>query len=181
MKKLFISFAVIVSVFSVFAQPAAEIENNVKLAVMQGPTGFSSVMLPDYVNISVFASPDEAASKLVNGEIDMAVLPANAAVNLYNKGVGIRFVAIVGEGMLSVIGSDIDSPDIMVPGAGGTPDHMATILYPQYNRIYSVSSPAQVAQLLIAGKSRLALLPQPFVNMGFGSESERRDIVGCSV
>lgn len=166
MKKAFlISIMVIVSVFSVMAQAAAEeTRSTVNLAVMQGPTGFSSSGLEDFVNVSVLPSPNEAVAKLVNGELDMAVLPANTAAALYNKGVKIKAIAIVGEGMLSVIGSDENSNAISVPGAGGTPDHMASLLY-NYELDYSVTAPAQLAQMLIAGKSKLAILPQPFVSM----------------
>lgn len=148
-----------------FAQPKTETTDSVNLAVMQGPTGFSSVNLDDFINVAVFSAPEEAVAKIVNEEFDMAVLPVSAAVNLYNKGVDIKFVATVGEGMLSVIGFDKDSKTIAVPGMGGTPDYMQKLLYPEYEASYSVTSPAQVAQLLIAGKTDLAILPQPFVNM----------------
>lgn len=149
-----------------FACAMSSKENKgVNLAVMQGPTGFSSVMLPDYVNVNLLSSPDEAVAKLVNGEIDMAVLPPNIADLLSKKGVKVQILAIVGEGMLSVLGTNENSDELYVPGAGGTPDQMAKLLYPEYSRNYSVSAPAQVAQLLIAGKCSLAILPQPFVNM----------------
>lgn len=151
---------------SCFANGTEE-RNTVNLAVMQGPTGFSSVMLDDYINVSVYPSPNEAVSKIVNKELDMAVLPANTAANLYNKGVQIHAIATVGEGMLSVLGTEEGkfSDTIAVPGAGGTPEHMAMLLFPQYERSYSVTAPAQLAQLMIAGKCSLAVLPQPFVNM----------------
>ena len=158
------SILVLASTF-LFAQSTNEKVETVNLAVMQGPTGFSSVGLDDFVNVSVYASPDEAVAKLVNGELDMAVLPANTAAVLFNKGVDIKFAAIVGEGMLSVIGTDENSKTIAVPGLGGTPDHMQRLLYSQYEADYSVTAPAQLAQLLIAGKVKLAILPQPFVNM----------------
>lgn len=159
------------TVFSAcFAQAEKEITNP-NIAVMQGPTGFSSVMLSDDVNIFVYPSPNEAVAKLANGELDFAVLPADAAVNLFNKGVKIRAVAIVGEGMLSVVGTDINNSTLSVPGYGGTPDNMATLLYPQYERDYSITAPAQLAQMLIAGKCKLAILPQPFVSMVISKNS----------
>lgn len=168
----------------VFAQAINEESDTVvRLGVMQGPTGFSSSMLGDFVGdmvqISVYPSPNEAVARLAKGELDMAALPANAAANLYNKGVGIKAVAIIGEGMLSVVGTDetfdqaseetaneaATATTINVPGAGGTPDHMAQLLYPQYEADYSVTAPAQLAQLVIAQKANLAILPQPFVSM----------------
>jgi NitT/TauT family transport system substrate-binding protein len=93
------------------------------------------------------------------------------ALTLYNIGVDIKAVAVVGEGMLSLIGTNESSSEVSVPGAGGTPDHMARLLYPSYEPDYSVSAPAQLAQLLIAGKTDLALLPQPFVTMVLNANS----------
>lgn len=167
----------IVCMTQVYAQAVNEGNNGaVRLGVMQGPTGFSSSMIGDFVGemaqISVYPSPNEAVARLAKGELDMAALPANAAANLYNKGVGIKAVAIIGEGMLSVVGTQeaLEDPStspitINVPGAGGTPDHMAQLLYPQYEADYSVTAPAQLAQLVIAQKANLAILPQPFVSM----------------
>ncbi len=158
------------SMFSLFAQPASEKAPSedpvsVRLGVMQGPTAFSSVMLDDFVRLSVFPSPADALARITKGELDFAVLPANAALSLYNRGAGIRALAIVGEGMLSLVGTADSGDTVSVPGAGGTPDHMARFLFPEYKIDYSVTAPAQLAQLLIAGKCRLALLPQPFVTM----------------
>jgi NitT/TauT family transport system substrate-binding protein len=90
---------------------------------------------------------------------------------LYNIGVDIKAVAVVGEGMLSLVGTNGSSSKINVPGAGGTPDHMAKLLYPSYEADYSVTAPAQLAQLLIAGKTELAILPQPFVTMVLDANS----------
>jgi len=170
MKKAFlvVLFSIII-LSSVFSHP--QTEKKVSIAVMQGPTGFSSAMLGDGFEISVYPSPNEAVARILKGELDMAVLPANVALTLYNIGVDIKAVAVVGEGMLSLIGTNEDSSKVSVPGAGGTPDHMARLLYPSYEPDYSVSAPAQLAQLLIAGKTELAVLPQPFVTMVLGANS----------
>ncbi len=166
MKKLVLIFLLIVCMTSLFAQAVKE-ENNesVRLGVMQGPTGFSSSMLGDIAHIEVFPSPNEVVARLVKGELDMAALPANAVATLYNKGVDIKAVAIIGEGMLSVVGTNEDATTLFVPGTGGTPEHMAKLFYTQYETNYSVTVPAQLAQLVIAGKAQLAILPQPFVSM----------------
>lgn len=173
MKKTILIAALNMCMALAFAQAIDETNGGaVRLGVMQGPTGFSSSMIGDIAEISVYPSPNEAVARLAKGELDMAALPANAAANLYNKGVGIKAVAIIGEGMLSVVGTQeaLEDPStspitINVPGAGGTPDHMAQLLYPQYEADYSVTAPAQLAQLVIAQKANLAILPQPFVSM----------------
>jgi len=167
MKKT-LTFLLILTFLStiVFAQAVNEEKDEaVRLGVMQGPTGFSSSMLGDIAEISVYPSPNEAVARLVKGELDMVALPANAVSTLYNKGVAIKAVAIIGEGMLSIVGTNSSSNVLYVPGSGGTPDHMAQLLYSQYEANYSVTAPAQLAQLVIAGKAELAILPQPFVSM----------------
>ena len=178
MKKTILVLLFSVFVLSLcFSHPVAETKQNpIRLAVLQGPTGFSSAMLGDDFEISVYPSPNESVARLVKGELDMAVLPANAALSLYNKGVDIVAVAVVGEGMLSLVGSNSDSVKLSVPGAGGTPDHMARLLYPSYEIDYSVAAPAQLAQLLIAGKTDLAILPQPFVTMVLNANSSLKEL-----
>lgn len=172
MKKILTTLLIIITILPCFAQAVKEDSiSSVRLGVMQGPTGFSSSALGDIAQIEVYPSPNEAVAKLIKGELDMIALPANAAASLYNKGVGIKVLAIIGEGMLSIIGTNENSKTLSVPGAGGTPDHMATLLYPEYEKEYSVTAPAQLAQLLIAGKVELAILPEPFVTMVISKNS----------
>ncbi|WP_320127956.1 ABC transporter substrate-binding protein [uncultured Sphaerochaeta sp.] len=160
------------------------------IAVMAGPTGFSSVALSfdegkinDSVvaNLTVYPSPNEVIARLANGELDFACLPTNVAANMYNKGVKVKIAAVVGNGMLSVLCSDGSVSDytgllgksVNIPDVGSTPDQLAKLLLMKAGLEagkdvvldYSVASPIQIAQMLIAGKISLAMLPQPFVSM----------------
>jgi NitT/TauT family transport system substrate-binding protein len=196
MKKVLVSLAVALIALSVVsAQPMYEqrLSNEpvqANIAVMAGPTGFSSVALSfnegkinDSVvaNISVYPSPNEVIARLANGELDFACLPTNVAANMYNKGVKVKIAAVVGNGMLSVICSDGSVSDysgllgktVNVPDVGSTPDQLSKLLMMKAGLEngkdlvldYSVASPAQIAQMLIAGKISLAVMPQPFVSM----------------
>ncbi len=172
MKKLsIILFCLLFLTSFAFAEGVKEKKDTVRLAVMQGPTGFSASFVDLPVIPEIYPSPNEAVSKLINGELDMAVLPANTAAALFNKGIGIKAIAVVGEGMLKVLGTDENSKTLSVPGIGGTPDHMAQLLYKDFELDYSINAPAQLAQLLIAGKTSLAILPQPFVSMVLSKNS----------
>ncbi|MHC1693529.1 MAG: ABC transporter substrate-binding protein [Sphaerochaetaceae bacterium] len=181
--------------FSLSAQGAYEAQRaerlvTVDMAVMQGPTGFSSVGLKRnggelsadvFVEITAYPSPNEVIARLANGELDAAALPTNVAANLFNKGVKCKVAAVVGEGMLALISTDegitefnhLANRKILIPGAGSTPDQMTRIVTQAmgYNPDtdvqldYSVAAPAQVAQMLIAGKADLAVLPEPFISM----------------
>ena len=139
------------------------------------------------IDTQIFASPNEVLAKVISGELDMAALPMNAASILYNKGIPVRIAAVTGEGTLSIVmtgeaagaAADKSVAEILrgktlsVPGAGSTPDLMARYLLDSAGLIagsdvildYSVASPAQLAQFVIAGKSEMAILPEPFTTM----------------
>ncbi len=174
---------------------------------MAGPTGFSSVALNEnggritediQIAMQVFPSPpNEVVARLANGgELDFACLPSNLAANIYNKGVKIKLAAVIGNGMLSVVSSDgsVQGVDdllgktVHVPGAGSTPpDQMAQLLLREAGLEtgkdvildYSVASPpAQLAQLTIAGKISLVMLPpQPFVSMILNGSKNAKEVV----
>ncbi len=162
----------------------------VRMAVMQGPSGFASIGLERNdgwitdairVDVAVYPSPTEVIARLTNGELDIAALPTNVAANLYNKGVPIKVAATLGEGMLALVGieqglktiEDLAGKTINIPGAGSTPDQMTRLLIQalgydasvDVTLDYSVAAPAQLAQMLVAGKAALAVLPEPFVSM----------------
>jgi NitT/TauT family transport system substrate-binding protein len=162
----------------------------VDMAVMQGPSGFGTIGLnrnegrlddQTRIDLSVYPSPNEVIARLANGELDIAALPTNVAANLYAKGVPVKTAAVVGEGMLLFLTtdktitelSDLQNRKISIPGSGSTPDQMTKILvsalgfdYESDVQLdYSIASPAQLAQMMIAGKLDLAVLPEPFVTM----------------
>jgi len=187
------------------SQPVSETQAgqplDVHLAVMAGPTGFASVGLAQNgglisdelkVNLQVFPSPNEVIARLANGELDFAALPSNLASTLYNRGLKIKLAAVTGNGMLSVLSSDgsvrgvqdLLGKTVHVPGAGSTPDQMSQLLLMQAGMEagkdvvldYSIAAPAQLAQMVIAGKVKLAMLPQPFVSMILGKSAKAAEV-----
>lgn len=199
-KKGIVLLLISLALFPLFSRAVQELQSDevvVKMGVMQGPSGFSTIGLSrdeGYLNpnvkvdVSVYPSPNEVVARLVNGELDFAALPTNVAANLYTKGAGVRAVATVGEGMLMFLTNDITIRDwddlanrkIAIPGAGSTPDQMAKIMttalgYDYESDIeldYSIAAPAQVAQMLIAEKISLAVLPEPFVTLALNSNEK---------
>ncbi|MFA5446662.1 MAG: ABC transporter substrate-binding protein [Sphaerochaeta sp.] len=184
---LLIVMSLLCAVTLLVAQPVAETPPaTTNVAVLAGPTGFSSAGLSNFLDdksfeLSVYPSPNEVIARLANGELDIAALPSNVAANLYNKQVGISIAAVIGDGMLSVLSSDLQihqpsqliGKTIHVPGPGSTPDQMAQLLLKEAGLVegvdvvldYSVAAPAQLAQMVIAGRVSLAILPEPFVTM----------------
>jgi NitT/TauT family transport system substrate-binding protein len=157
----------------------------VEMAVFKGPSGFGYVQLiedghnfVDGISVStqVLPSPTEAVAKLSSGELDAAALPVNLAATLYNKGVEIRLAAVTGEGLLYLMSTqsgritDFAGKTIHIPGAGSSPDYVSQYVFAQsgvddIQFDYSISSPAQLAQMMIAGKVDHAVLPEPFASM----------------
>lgn len=207
MKRLVSVLVVCLFVLStVGAQPVSETKTaqplEVQFAVMAGPTGFSSVALAQNggrlsdelkVNLQVFPSPNEVIARLANGELDFAALPSNLASILYNRGLKVKLAAVIGNGMLSVLSSDgsvqgvedLLGKTVHVPGAGSTPDQMSQLLLAQAGLVagsdvmldYSIAAPAQLAQMVIAGKVELAMLPQPFVSMILGKSAKAAEVL----
>ncbi len=140
------------------------------------------------VEAEVLPSPTEVAAKLISGELDIAALPANLAANLYSKGIDIQLAAVTGEGMLYFLSRDksvefsrqsvnqiMDEEKFLhVPAPGSTPDLVTRYILNGWGMDradqddvldFSIASPAQLAQMLIAGKIDYAVLPEPFATM----------------
>ena len=173
------------------AQLAAD-QVTVRMAVMQGPSGFGTVALgrdggridaTTVVDVAVYPSPNEVIARLANGELDVAALPTNVAANLHAKGVKVKVAAITGEGMLMFLTTDptideladLANRKISIPGAGGTPDQMTRILTTALGyvrsrcRADSVSPVPRSSHRCSSREGDLAVLPEPFVTMAVGS------------
>ncbi len=129
----------------------------------------------------IIGSPDIMISRIMSNEIAIAVLPTNVAAKLYNKGVDIKLVAVVGGGVLYLVSDknqnikkgkweDLKGKKINIIAKGSTPDVIFRYLADK-NGIdterdlvcdYSFDQ-VELSQLLIAGKQDIGILPEPFV------------------
>jgi NitT/TauT family transport system substrate-binding protein len=177
--------------FIAASDQAVEINNSKKIniASLKGPSSIGMVKLHNErpsisngteVNYEIIPSPDIMISKLLSDEIDMATLPTNVAAKLFNKGIDIKIVAIVGYGVLYLVYQDIEFDDwndlsgntINVTSKGSTPDVILRLLLeskglkPEKDiQIDYSQEQTELSQLFIAGKVTLAVLPEPFVTM----------------
>ncbi|MGQ9778422.1 MAG: ABC transporter substrate-binding protein [Bacillota bacterium] len=157
------------------------------IMALPGTTGLSLVkVLADRPSLgknvvagyTVLKSPDQMTAKIVSGEADIAALPTNTAAILYNKGIPVRLAAITNWGVMYVIGieqgiktwADLKGKEIGLSGRGATPE----ILFRYFLKVAGVdpekevniryfSSPVELAQVLLADKLGLAVLPEPWV------------------
>lgn len=115
----------------------------------------------------------EVIPSIVKEEEGLYVIPTNNAAQLYNKGKNLKLIAILSEGLLSVI-SNKDFPnikslaneEIYIGGQGSSPDVISNYIF-DYNKIkvnaqYRTSQ--EIAKLLITGKVNTAVLPEPLAS-----------------
>ncbi len=161
----------------------------VRVMALKGPTAMGLVELMnesesgavngnDY-GFTIAASADEVTPKLVQGEADIAAVPANLASVLYNNTDGqVRVLAINTLGVLYIVdtgdtvhsAADLKGKTIYASGKGATPEYalnyilMKNGIDPEKDiTIEWKSEHAEcVAALAASEDGGIALLPQPF-------------------
>lgn len=155
------------------------------ISVLKGPSGIGAAwMMSDppaipgaELRFATAASADLVTAKLVSGEIQGGVLPLNVAAKLFNAGVPIRALAVVGDGMVKFLTNDqairrmadLKGKEIYVAGQKATPDYLFRFLAGKaglesgkdFTPVYSLAYP-EIAAQLAAGKLSSAVLPEPF-------------------
>lgn len=166
-------------------------KQEVKIAAMKGPTSLGMLELmendekgeteADYT-FTLAGTADEITPKLLQGELDIASVPANLASVLYNKSEGkIKALAINALGVVYILEkgeptvksiSDLKGKTICATGKGSTPEasirYLLTLsgLNPDTDVTFDWhKDPAEVVSLLAQGSVDIAMLPQPYVTV----------------
>ncbi len=157
----------------------------VRVAALKGPTAMGLVKLMsnagDGYEFTLAASPDEVAPRLIQGELDIACIPANLAAVLYNRTGGeIVTLAVNTLGVLYIVenGNAIQSMEdlrgmtIAASGKGSTPEYALYYLLRQNGLEPDIdvtidwkSEHSECVTALATGNATVALLPQPFVTV----------------
>ncbi|KRD45209.1 sulfonate/nitrate/taurine transporter substrate-binding protein [Cellulomonas sp. Root930] len=175
------------------AVPTAD-PTTIRVASLKGPTTMGLVHLMseaasgggsgDY-RVTMYGTPDEVVPLVVQGEVDVALLPSNLAAVLYNKTLDdddaqIQAAAITTLGVLDVLEAgdtvhsiaDLAGKTVYASGKGASPQYVlehlltsngldpATDLTIEYR-----SEHTEVAALLATTPGAIALLPQPFATV----------------
>lgn len=182
MKKFVSILMTLVLTLSLAAGAMAEPMANV--AALKGPTAMGMVkMMSDDAganwNFTIAAAADEIAPKLIQGELDIAAVPANLAATLYNKTQGkVQVLAINTLGVLYIIENgetvqsveDLKGRTIYSAGQGATPEYALNYILKEngidpttdVNIIFSKEH-TECLNAVMNDPTAVALLPQPFV------------------
>ena len=157
------------------------------VAALKGPTAMGMVkMMSDdsqkdqpTFDFNIYASADEITPKLVQGELDIAAVPANLASVLYNNTEGqVQVLAINTLGVLYIVENgdtvhsveDLKGKTIFASGKGSTPEYALNYMLAQNGidpetdvTIEWKSEHSECVASLAATENAIAMLPQPFV------------------
>lgn len=157
----------------------------VHVASLKGPTsiGLASFMgnvdtleLNNTYTFTIATAADEILPAVIKGEVDIALIPANAAAVLYNKTEGgISVIDINTLGVLNVVTgdesiqqfADLAGKTVYMTGKGATPEYAMNYLLNRAGIADQVtlefkSEPTEVVQALSADATAVGVLPQPF-------------------
>jgi len=182
------SAASVTAVSSAAPSSAPAEKTTIKLATLKGPTGLGMLKLmsdndaktaANNYEFTLVGAPDEIISKISSGEIDAAAVPTNLAATLYNKTNGkVQLAAINTLGVLSVLTNgenitsvkDLKGKTIYASGQGSTPEYALNYILKQNGlevgkdvKVEYKAEHAELAAMVISGKAKIAVLPEPFV------------------
>lgn len=168
------------------ADPSGDFAS-INIGALKGPTSMGLVYLMDLSEkgeaannyaFTMAVSADELLPKLISGDLDIALLPANVASVLYNKtGGGISVIDINTLGVLYIVSGDasvqsmedLRGKTLYLTGKGTTPDYVLQYLLaenglaPDDLVLEYKSEATEVAAVLAEKPEAFGLLPQPFV------------------
>lgn len=162
---------------------------DLNVAALKGPTGMGLVKLMNDADrgetlsnnytFTMAASADEITPQFIQGNIDIACVPANLASVLYNKTEGnVQVLAINTYGILYIVENgdtvnsvaDLKGKTIYASGKGATPEYALRYVLSQNGidpdkdvTIEWKSEHAECVSAIASSEGAVALLPQPFV------------------
>ena len=164
-------------------------EPDVRLAVLSGPTGVGAAKLLDAVDndpaglhttyqYGIYTDNSELVAGLTNGEIDIATMASNVAVNLSNKtGGGVQIIAAGTLGVLHILEGngdtsinsveDLRGKTIYSAGQGANPEYILRYLLRENGLEIGAdvevvfADATEISAKLLSGDIECAMLPVP--------------------
>ena len=171
----------------------------INIGALKGPTSMGLLKLMknaeggetfDELNFTLAGAADELSAKFINGEVDVAAVPANLASILYNKLEGDVVVLNIntlsplyflenGDTVKSV--ADLSGKTIYTTGKGTTPEYTLNYILAANNleagtdvKVEFVSEAAELGAKMAAGEIKLAFMPEPMVSATIAKNADVR-------
>ena len=168
-------------------EPTAPDTMDIPIGTLNGNTGVAAAWLMEQARLGetednyafeVFTAPDQVTAALLSGQVQIAALPTNVAVTLYNRSEGmIQMAAIAAYGVLHVLEigyevssiSDLAGRTIHTTGQGAGPEfilnHVLTQngLTPGVDVTIEFHATEALPALMASGQIDLAMMPEPMV------------------
>ncbi len=172
----------------------------VRVGSLTGPTSIGLVYLMEMAEegtashdyeFTMVTAADELLPQVINGSLDIALVPANVAANLYQKTEGqVSVIDINTLGVLYAVSSDdsiqsmadLAGKTVYITGKGTTPDYVFHYLLSANGMsdtdltLEFKSESTEVAALLKEDPEAVGILPQPFVTVAC-TQNESLNIV----
>ena len=166
------------------ALPVCAQGESIQVGALTGPTAMGMVKLledgKEVYEPTILGSADELVPLILQGQVDIASVPANLAATLYNKteggitvlAVNVLGVLYIGEYNTESLNTlaDLKGQTIYATGKGSTPEFFLRYVLSQNGidpdkdvTIEWKSEPSEVVALLNAEQQGIAMLPQPYV------------------
>ena len=173
---------------------ALDDELEINIAVLNGTTGFGAAkMISDTESDSatlnykftVDTNPANIQAGLINGDIDIAALPTNAAAALYNKSngkiqiaavntLGVLYLMTNGEEIASI--KDLKGKTVYCPA--NNPAYIFEAILKANGleagkdvTLQTLTEPADVQKALAAGEAKIAVIPEPLASAARAANS----------
>ena len=170
--------------------PDSQASGELRLAVLSGPTGVGAAKLLDNIDhnaAALSAGPcaytiandnSELVAGLSSGDIDIATVASNVAVNLYNKtGGGVKIIAVGTLGVLHILEgnggdsihsvADLKGRTVYAAGQGANPEYVLRYLLRENGLEMGedvevvFADAAEISARLLSGEVECAMLPVP--------------------
>ena len=182
MKKVFALLLCLVLAFGCLASA----ETNVRVAALKGPTAMGMAQMittaqgdeASVYNFNIAASADEITPQLIQGNLDIAAVPANLAAVLYNNTQGaVKVLAINTLGVLYIVErgdsvqsvADLRGKTVYSAGKGSTPEFALNYILRENGldpmedvTIEYKSEHTECLAAILQDETAVAMLPQPF-------------------
>ena len=156
----------------------------IHLAFLNGPTGMGAARLLDDImsgalrgyTFEVAPDNNQVVNLLTHGDVDIAALATNVALNLYNKADNIQMLALNTRGVLYILEgkgtdtiqsvADLQGKTLYAFGEGANPQYILGNLLAQSGLDEESvniqwTTPEEATQALLSGEADAAMLPVP--------------------